>query len=211
MRHLHIISILVAFALSSAAASAQNGFISGIDNSYVFSAAQCGSAGKTASFTTEGKSFKVITFYYDNSTVTAVEDAAGKRSVLFMNGKPTVQTSGGVNYPKIGFEGGKELNTNEYAVGTHDFTDDAQPELVVSVRSATGDGLAIYIFQLNGASWKCIGEMVTVGHGIKSGRMFRQTATLKDPSTGVLYTWTYHNGHFDFLSSDRVDDPTVLY
>lgn len=211
MRHLHIISILVAFALSSAAAAAQNGFISGIDNSYVFSAAQCGSAGKTASFTTGGKSFKAITFYYDNSTVTAVEDAAGKRSVLFMNGKPTVQTSGGANYPKIGFEGGKELNTNEYAVGTHDFTDDAQPELVVSVRSATGDGLAIYIFQLNEASWKCIGEMVTVGHGIKSGRMFRQTATLKDPSTGVLYTWTYHNGHFDFLSSDHVDDPTVLY
>lgn len=62
-----------------------------------------------------------------------------------MNGKPTVQTSGGANYPKIGFEGGKELNTNEYAVGTHDFTDDAQPELVVSVRSATGNGLAIYI------------------------------------------------------------------
>lgn len=211
MRHLHIISILVAFALSSAAAAAQNGFISGIDNSYVFSAAQCGSAGKTASFTTEGKSFKAITFYYDNSTVTAVEDAAGKRSVLFMNGKPTVQTSGGANYPKIGFEGGKELNTNEYAVGTHDFTDDAQPELVVSVRSATGDGLAIYIFQLNEASWKCIGEMVTVGHGIKSGRMFRQTVTLKDPSTGVLYTWTYHNGHFDFLSSDHVDDPSVLY
>lgn len=211
MRHLHIISILVAFALSSAAAAAQNGFISGIDNSYVFSAAQCGSAGKTASFTTEGKSFKAITFYYDNSTVTAVEDAAGKRSVLFMNGKPTVQSSSGANYPKIGFEGGKELNTNEYAVGTHDFTDDAQPELVVSVRSATGDGLAIYIFQLNEASWKCIGEMVTVGHGIKSGRMFRQTATLKDPSTGVLYTWTYHNGHFDFLSSDHVDDPTVLY
>ena len=80
---------------------------------------------------------------YDNSTVTAVEDAAGKRSILFMNGKPTVQTSSGANYPKIGFEGGKELNTNEYAVGTHDFTDDAQPELVVSVRSATGDGLAI--------------------------------------------------------------------
>lgn len=211
MRHLHIISILVAFALSSAAAAAQNGFISGIDNSYVFSAAQCGSAGKTASFTTEGKSFKAITFYYDNSTVTAVEDAAGKRSILFMNGKPTVQTSGGANYPKIGFEGGKELTTNEYAVGTHDFTDDAQPELVVSVRSATGDGLAIYIFQLNEASWKCIGEMVTVGHGIKSGRTFRQTATLKDPSTGVLYTWTYHNGHFDFLSSDHVDDPTVLY
>lgn len=211
MRHLHIISILVAFALSSAAASAQNGFISGIDNSYVFSAAQCGSAGKTASFTTEGQSFKAITFYYDNSTVTAVEDAAGKRNVLFMNGKPTMQTSGGANYPKIGFEGGKELNTNEYAVGTHDFTDDAQPELVVSVRSATGDGLAIYIFQLNEASWKCIGEMVTVGHGIKSGRMFRQTVTLKDPSTGVLYTWTYHNGHFDFLSSDHVDDPTVLY
>lgn len=211
MRHLHIISILVAFALSSAAASAQNGFISGIDNSYVFSAAQCGSAGKTASFTTEGKSFKAITFYYDNSTVTAVEDAAGKRSILFMNGKPTVQTSGGANYPKIGFEGGKELTTNEYAVGTHDFTDDAQPELVVSVRSATGDGLAIYIFQLNEASWKCIGEMVTVGHGIKSGRMFRQTVTIKDPSKGVLYTWTFHNGHFDFLSSDHVDDPTVLY
>ena len=152
MRHLHITCTLAALVLSAAVSSAQNGFISGIDNSYVFSAAQCGSAGKTASFTTEGKSFKAITLYYDNSTVTAVEDAAGKRSILFMNGKPTVQTSSGANYPKIGFEGDKELNTNEYAVGTHDFTDDAQPELVVSVRSATGDGLAIYIFQLNGAS-----------------------------------------------------------
>ncbi len=187
-------------------------FISGLEGGYSFIADKCGTAGKTMSFSTSGKTFKVLSFYYDSSTVTAMEDEAGRRSVLFMDGKPNMAVSTpGADYPKVGFQGGKELKTNEYAVGPHDFTDDGQPELVIGVRSASGEGFAIYVFGFTGAGWKCMGEMVTSGHDIRFSKVFRQTVTIKDAATGVLYTWTCHDGHFDFLSSDHVNNPGSLY
>ena len=214
MKSTGIISILAAALISiitSFGAAAQNGFISGMEGGFTFSAAKCGSAGKATSLTISGKTFKIITFYYNDSAVTAVEDASGRRNVLFIGGKPNMPTSSGVEYPKIGFNGNQEMKTNEYTVGPHDFTDDGQPELVIAVRSASGDGLAAYVFCYMNGSWRCLGEMVTSGHNIRSCRVFRQTLTLKNAESGVLYTWTCHDGHFDFLSSDHVNDPSTLY
>ena len=201
MKNLNIISILAAILLAAAASSdmmAQDGFVSGMEGEFTFSAAKCGSAGKSTSLTISGRTFKIITFYYNGSTVTAIEDASGKRNILFMDGKPNMPTSTSSVYPRIGFSGDSENKTNEYTIGPHDFTDDGQPELVIAVRSASGDGFAAYIFSyMSGA--------------IRACRVFRQTMTLKDSSSGVLYTWTCHDGHFDFLSSDHVNDPSVLY
>lgn len=214
MKNLNIISILAAFIISvttSSDAGAQEGFISGMEGGFLFSAAQCGSAGKATSLDIAGSTFKVITFYYNGSAVTAVEDASGKRNILFMNGKPNMATSTGKEYPKVGLSGSQEMKTNEYTVGPHDFTDDGQPELVIAVRSADGEGFAAYVFGYVGHAWKCLGEMVTAGHDIRSCRVFRQTLTLKDAESGVLYTWTFHEGHFDFLSSDKENDPSALY
>ena len=112
----------MAFSISAAAQGST--FISGLEDGYSFIADKCGAAGKATSFSTSGKSFKVMTFYYNSSTVTAVEDAAGKRSILFIDGKPNMPTS--ATYPKIGYNGANELKTNEYAVGPHDFTDDGR-------------------------------------------------------------------------------------
>lgn len=201
----------ILFGAIQLTANAQNDCVFGLDGDFVFSAKKCGNAAKSLSFNISGKPFKVLTFYYEGSTLTAVEDASGKRKVLFMNGKPNMATSSGCSYPKIGFENGKELETNEYTIGHHDFTNDGQDELVVIVKSADNDGFAVYIFGFTGADWKCIGEMVTAGHDIRFCRIFRQTVTLKDGASSVLYTWTWHDGRFDFLSSDKVNDFTVLY
>lgn len=212
MKKSRIIVAIVLMAVSIRLDAQSSSFISGLDGGYTFIAGECGAAGKTASFSTCGRTFKVMTFYYRNSTVTAVEDAAGRRSILFIDGKPNMPVSkAGAEYPKIGFNGDNELKTNEYAVGPHDFTDDGQPELMIGVRSASGDGLAIYVFGFTGAGWKCMGEMVTSGHDIRFSKVFRQTVTIKDAANGVLYTWTCHDGHFDFLSSDHVNDPAGLY
>ena len=108
MKHFWIIGILscLFFMASPSSASAQELFITGLDNGFAFSGQQCGSAGKNMSVTTFGKEFKVITFYYNNSTVTAVEDGTGKRSLLFMNGAPAVPVTFDASFTKIGFASG---------------------------------------------------------------------------------------------------------
>ena len=209
----NIIKILISSILLAAIAfnaNAQGGFISGLDGGFTFTPAKCGSAGMSFNMTTSGKTFRIITFYYNNSTVTAAEEQSGKRSILFIDGKPTLTSYSSTTSPKIGFSAGKELKDNEYMIASHDFTDDGQPELVIGVASASGDGMGVYIFEFDNA-WKCIGEMVTSKHNVRSCRIFRQTITIKDADTGVLYTWTWHNGHFYFLSSDQKNDPSVLY
>lgn len=205
------LAILLTATLFATNSVAQTSFVTGLEGGFTFSAAQCGDAAKSFSFTTGGHIFKVLTFYYYGSTLTAVENAAGKRTILFVNGKPNMPTSSGKSYPTIGFSGNSELKTNEYTVGAHDFTDDGEMELVIGVRTKDGDGQAIYIFAFASNQWKCLGEMVIKDREVRSSRVFRQTVTIKDAATSVLYTWTYHGGHFDFLSSDHQNDPDALY
>lgn len=205
MKHFWIIGILscLLFMASPSSASAQELFITGLDNGFAFSGQQCGSAGKNMSVTTFGKEFKVITFYYNNSTVTAVEDGTGKRSLLFTNGAPAVPATFNANFTKIGFASGAELKTNEYVVGFHDFTDDAQPELVIGIRQAGAKNMSIYVFGYIVNAWKCIGNMFLSGSNIRYCKAFRQTITIKDADSGALHTWTWHDNHFDYLSSDN--------
>ncbi len=207
-RFLAILLTATLFAINS---TAQTSFITGLEGGFAFSAAQCGDAAKSFSFTTGGHTFKVLTFYYNGSTLTTVENTAGKRTILFVNGKPNMPTSSGKSYPVLGFSGDAELKTNEYTVGAHDFTDDGEAELLIGVRTGDGKGQGIYIFSFSAGQWKCLGEMVTKGRAIRSSRVFRQTVTIKDADTNVLYTWTYHGGHFDFLSSDHQNNPDLLY
>ena len=111
MKHSRLIAAVITMAFSISAAAQGSTFISGLEGGYSFIADKCGAAGKATSFSTSGKSFKVMTFYYNSSIVTAVEDAAGKRSILFIDGKPNMPTS--ATYPKIGYNGANELKTNE--------------------------------------------------------------------------------------------------
>lgn len=201
--------LIMSFACYPANAQEES-FVNGLEEGYTFSADKYGQSAASISFTNSGKTYKVMTFYYNGSTVTAVETDSGNRSILFMNGKPNMATASGKAFPQIGFKDGKEAASNEYAVGPHDFTGDGQPELVLAVRSASGNGLGIYIFGPAGSGWKCLGEMVTTGYNIRFCRVFRQTVTIKNADNGTLYTWTWHDGHFDFLSSDKVNNPDIL-
>ena len=96
----------------------------------------------------------------------------------------------------------------EFLVAPWDFTNDGIPEVLFAVRS--GNSLKITVLSRQGEGWRIIGEMTTVGKGIRESRVFRQALTMKHPSSGVLYTWTCHDGRFDFLSSDRRNDPADL-
>ena len=91
-------------------------------------------------------------------------------------------------------------------IGAHDFTDDGTPELVVATR---GDGMVkAQIYRLTGGSWNLIGTVGAKGD-VEEIRVFRQALTVKDKTSGTLYTWTCHNGHFDFKSSSGGPDPAV--
>ena len=191
--------------------SAQNtGGVTGLESGYPFRAEDCADAGKSLSFSLSGKTFRLITLYFDGSAVSVAENPDKSRTVLFSKGRPAVSGLSGGEPVQIGFSEGIELKTNEYCVGVHDFTGDSQPEVVIGVRADEGAGFAVYVFQYAGNSWKCIGNMTARRHAIRSCRVFRQTVTMKDADSGVLYTWTYHGGTFDFLSSDNANDPSAL-
>lgn len=91
-------------------------------------------------------------------------------------------------------------------IGAHDFTDDGTPELVVATR---GDGMVkAQIYRLTGGSWNLIGTVGAKGD-VEEIRVFRQALTVKDKTSGTLYTWTCHNGQFDFKSSAGGPDPAL--
>lgn len=203
MKKLYIyISLVIMAAFSFNSKAAAGVFIKGLD---AFVEYEAGSADAVLNFSVRGKSFKAAALWFEGSVAVAVEDADGRKSVVYRDGHP----SGLSGLPKIGFSGSSESRSNSYMIGVHDFTNDGQPELVVAVTDG-GDGVAIYVFEYDGYGWKVIGNMVTRGKGLGGCRIFRQALTMKD-AAGILYTWTCHGSSFDFLSSDKVNDPTVLY
>lgn len=190
-------------AFTTLQASAAGGvFVKGLD---AFTEYNPGQEGATLSFTTKGRSFKAVALWYGSSVSVAVEDDSGQRTIIYKDGAP----SGGSELPKIGFSGSTESKSNSYIIGVHDFTNNGNAELTVAVTDGS-DGIAIYVFEYDGYNWKPVGSMVTKGKGLGGCRIFRQALTMKDRS-GVLYTWTCHGGRFDFLSSDKVNDPSKLY
>jgi len=162
----------------------------------------------TFHFTTSGKTMKAVLLYWQGKIVAAVDD--GNRDIIFQGTKPVGPApSSGCILPDIGGDGSSSLRSNEYVLGAHDFSGDGQPDLLLGVRDRKGDGLAIFVFRHDGRNWQCIGEMATRGRHITEARVFRQTLSFKDGA--VMHSWTWHGNRFDYLSSDKANDPSRLF
>ena len=91
------------------------------------------------------------------------------------------------------------FDTADLLLGIHDFTGDQTPELIVGEKLP--DGVKAHVLRWKEGAWKEIGAPALAG-GTEC-RIFRQALTIKDPATGVLYTWTWHGNRFDYKSSDN--------
>lgn len=105
------------------------------------------------------------------------------------------------------YVGGKRLCTpsgGEILVGTHDFTGNREPEILIAVKSS--EGVRAEIFSWGGSSWRSVGKFAVPG--ATEVRIFRQAVSIKKPSTGALCTWTWRGSSFDFKSSDGEGEPS---
>ena len=93
--------------------------------------------------------------------------------------------------------------SGETVIGTHDFTGDRVPELVVARRSAAGVGAEVYT--LSGGSWKQIGRIGTAG--ATEIRVFRQVLSIRRGD--ALCSWTWHDNKFDYKASDGSSEPSL--
>ena len=91
-------------------------------------------------------------------------------------------------------------------IGAHDFTDDGVPELVVATRG--NKVVKAQVYTLRGGVWSLVGTVGARGD-VDGIRVFRQALTVKDRTSGTLYTWTCHGGRFDFKSSAGGPDPAA--
>jgi len=201
-------------ARTETATASDENFVTGLDNFILYCPANDGEkASNKLSMTTERQSFNIFAFFFQTGTVVAIKNVANEHNTVAMeNGKIAVASSVRYSYPLIGISGNGSLKSAEYVIGAHDFTGDNNPELLIAVRDQANHGIAVYILKcINGFEWQTIGAMVSKDKGIEECRVFRQTVSFKSESTGTLYTWTCHDGHFDFLASNHVDDPTKLF
>ena len=106
--------------------------------------------------------------------------------------------------------GGQVLLANAPAgntlIGAHDFTDDGVPELLIATRGNKVVKAQVYSFK--GGTWSLLGTAGARGD-VDEIRVFRQALTVKDRTSGTLYTWTCHGGRFDFKSSAGGPDPAA--
>ena len=166
-------------------------FVMGLDSYF------CGLEGGL-NFQHSGRPFMVTLSANTVNVGPATEGAA--RQEVYRNGLQ-VPFRNSFEVPKI---------TGDYVVGVHDFTGDSQPELVIAVKDASISGVEVYVLRLSGESWVSAGEIAAFGGGISECRIFRQAVTIKNPSTGALYSWTFHTDRFDFKASDGTKDPETL-
>ena len=106
------------------------------------------------------------------------------------------------------YVGSRKLNVTpggEVLVGTHDFTGNRNPEVMVASRSESG--VKADIFSLSGSSWSNVGSIGVPG--AREIRVFRQALTVKRPDTGAMCTWTWHSPKFDFKASDGSAEPSL--
>ena len=162
-------------------------FVKGLETYFTFVPATEGAAGKSLCVNVSGQEVTVRAMARGNELTVVMEGARESRPVL---------------YRETWSEG------DEYQVAVHDFSGDGVPEILVAVRG--NDHLSVRILDLRSGGKTVLGEMVSRGHGIREARVFRQAVTMKCPQNNVLYTWTCHNGSFDFLSSDHRDNPSDL-
>ncbi|MFA6592960.1 MAG: hypothetical protein WCR48_03850 [Bacteroidales bacterium] len=210
-----LIDCFVAGAADKTAAtkSQDENFVSGIEN-YIMYCPQNDGENSSAklSFAIGGSSFEALAFYYQKGSCVSVNDlASGQKTLLIENGRIFQSAGSKANYPNIGTASDGSLKTTEYVIGSHDFTGDNSPEILIAIRDKSGDGFIVNVMKYSGDGWTVIGQMAAVGKGITSCRVFRQTVSFKDSASSVMHTWTYHNGAFDYLASNHGTDPTVLF
>ena len=168
-------------------ARAAEPFVKGLDSYYTFNPATEGTVGKSLKVTVSGQEVNLTAMASGDEVMVAMEGARESRPVVYRD----TWSSG-----------------DEYLVAVNDFSGDGVPEILVAVR---GNGrISIRVLDLRSGGKTVLGEMVSRGHGILEARVFRQAITMKCPGNNVLYTWTCHNGKFDFLSSDHRDNPADL-
>ena len=100
---------------------------------------------------------------------------------------------------------GNVLETGEAdaVIGTHDFTGDRNPELMVARRTENAVKANVYTYA--GGKWKLIGQMAVPGG--QEIRIFRQVISVRRDD--VLCSWTWHKAKFDYKASDGSDEPTL--
>ncbi|MBQ7610420.1 MAG: hypothetical protein IJU74_04905 [Bacteroidales bacterium] len=162
-------------------------FVKGLDTYFTYVPATEGTADKSLRVDVSGQEVTIHAMGRGNELMVVMEGARESRPVV---------------YRETWSEG------DEYLVAVHDFSGDGVPEILVAVRG--NDHLSVRILDLRSGGKTVLGEMVSQGHGIREARVFRQAVTMKCPQNNVLYTWTCHNGVFDFLSSDHRDNPSDL-
>lgn len=92
----------------------------------------------------------------------------------------------------------------EVIIGTHDFTGNREPELVVARRSQ--DRVIVGISAYSSGRWKPLGEVAFPREDSGDVRIFRQVISVRKGD--ALYSWTWHDKRFDFKASDGSPDPT---
>ena len=148
--------------------------------------------------------------YTDNASKTFI---VGLDSYFYGNSGSLDFRAGGsswqavVNGPKVDV-GGTVLDdgNGEVVVGVHDFTGDRDFELVVARKD--GDVLTATVYTLSSGEWARIGRVGLSGGEAQDFRVFRQVVSVRDHSTGILHSWTFHAGRFDYRGSDGGSDPT---
>lgn len=97
-----------------------------------------------------------------------------------------------------------DLGQWDTIIGTHDFTNNRVPELVVAKRRDDVQMLSIYT--LEKGQWKQLGGTISCRGG-KEFRIFRQVISIRRGE--VLCSWTVHNGRLDYKASDGSAEPTL--
>ena len=88
-----------------------------------------------------------------------------------------------------------EGGMGEVVVGSHDFTGNHVPELVVARRNR---GLVcLTLYKLSGSRWLPLGSTDPVEGG--EMRVFRQVVSVRSGDT--LHSWTWHGSRFDYKSN----------
>ena len=155
-------------------------FVIGLDNYIVGDAGGLG-------FSIKNNAFKV------EVQEGVVSVAKGSQKLVLYDGGLKVPVANAYAMPQL---------KGDFVVGVHDFTGDAQSELVIAVRDAAGEGVVAYVLQYNGGKWTSIGEIGAV-KDVTEIRVFRQALTIKNKKSGALYTWTWHGDTFTFKASDK--------
>ena len=98
-----------------------------------------------------------------------------------------------------------ELEAGEGAtvIGTHDFTGNRAPDLVVARKKDGGVYANVYTYA--DGKWKLVGKVGSTG--AEEIRVFRQVISIR--SGEALRSWTWHGNKFDYKASDGSSEPVL--